>query len=68
MSKNVEDISRFLLGRLPVLFGIGLIENAYDHTMDIVGVPARELPDREPALLERAKRNMPASAFRIWMS
>ena len=59
MSKNVEDISRFLLGRLPVLFGIGLIENAYDHTMDIVGVPARELPDREPALLERAKRNMP---------
>ena len=51
MSKNVEDISRFLLGRLPVLFGIGLIENAYDHTMDIVGVPARELPDREPALL-----------------
>ena len=55
----MEDLSRFLLGRLPVLFGIGLIENAYDHTMDIVGVPARELPDREPALLERAKRNMP---------
>lgn len=59
MSKNVEDISRFLLGRLPILFGVGLLENAYDRTMAIEGIPAQEIMAREPGLLERAKANMP---------
>ncbi len=59
MSKNVEDVGRFLLGRLPVLFGVGILENAYDQTMKIVGIPAREIPDQEPGLLECAKANMP---------
>lgn len=59
MSKNVEDIGRFLLANTKVLFGIGLLENAYDHTMAIEGIPAREIPDREPELLLKAKENMP---------
>lgn len=59
MSKNVEDISQFLLGRLPILFGVGLLENAYDRTMAIEGIPAQEIMAREPGLLERAKANMP---------
>jgi len=59
MPKNLEDIGRFLLANTKVLFGIGLLENAYDHTMAIEGIPACEIPDREPELLLTAKQNMP---------
>jgi len=59
MSKNVEEIGRLLLDSLPVLFGIGLVENAYDHTMAIAGIPAGKLLEREPELLVWAKENMP---------
>ena len=59
MSENLEDIGCYLLEHSKVLFGIGLLENAYDHTMAIEGVPAREIPVREPELLLKAKANMP---------
>ena len=59
MPENVKDISCFLLERLPVLFGIGLLENAYDRTMEIAGIPARKIPEEEPELLRRAKAHMP---------
>lgn len=59
MSENVEEIGRFLLSRLPVLFGIGLVENAYDQTMLIQGIPAAKIPDCEPELLRQAKAHMP---------
>jgi hypothetical protein len=42
-----------------VLLGIGIVENARDETMAIVGVPVHEIMDREPELLELARRNAP---------
>jgi hypothetical protein len=46
-----------------VLFGVGIVENAYDETAHIEIVPAQELATREPVLQVMAKRMMPQLYF-----
>jgi hypothetical protein len=46
-----------------VLFGVGVVENAYDETALIEAVPAGALAEREPQLQTLAKRMMPQLAF-----
>jgi hypothetical protein len=46
-----------------VLFGVGIVENAYDETSHIEIVPAEQLAAREPALQAMAKRMMPNLDF-----
>ncbi|KPK33004.1 MAG: hypothetical protein AMJ66_05990 [Betaproteobacteria bacterium SG8_40] len=46
-----------------VLFGVGIVENAYDETAAIELIPAGQIGMREPALQEMAKRNMPRLQF-----
>ena len=46
-----------------VLFGVGIVENAYDETAAIELIPAEQIGEREPALQEMAKRNMPRLQF-----
>ncbi len=43
-----------------ILAGLGLVENAYEETMAVELVPARALLEREPQLLEMARRHLPA--------
>lgn len=47
-----------LLARLPVLFGVAMVENAYDRLVVVEGIDAREWTAREPALLALAKQRM----------
>ena len=47
----------------PVLFGVGIVENAYDETAHIELVPAELLATREPELQTLAKRMMPQLPF-----
>ncbi len=42
-----------------ILFGLGLVENAYDQTAHVEAIPADRILDRESELLEMARRNMP---------
>lgn len=46
-----------------VLFGVGIVENAYDETALIEIVPADKLAEREPALQSMAKSMMPQLCF-----
>ncbi len=46
-----------------VLFGVGIVENAYDETALIEIVPAAQLAEREPHLQAMAKRMMPQLCF-----
>jgi hypothetical protein len=48
-----------ILGSGKLLFGVGVVENAYDQTALIEAIAANQILDREPALLETARRNMP---------
>jgi hypothetical protein len=51
------------LGARNVLFGVGIVENAYDETALIEVVPAEQLGAREPELQAMAKRMMPQLYF-----
>jgi acyl-CoA synthetase (AMP-forming)/AMP-acid ligase II len=46
-----------------VIFGVGIVENAYDETAYIEIVPAEKLKTREPDLQVMAKKNMPQLFF-----
>jgi hypothetical protein len=43
-----------------VLFGLALVENAYDETMKIQALEAGEIMEKEPALLALSRANMPS--------
>jgi hypothetical protein len=54
----LPEVGAFLLERTPVALGIAIIENAYEHTAQIVGVEPEELLEVEPRLLEQARELM----------
>jgi len=45
--------------RLPILFGLGILENARDETADIIALDSRRMREKEPSLLIRASELMP---------
>lgn len=45
--------------KLPILFGLGILENARDETADIIALDARQMREKEPGLLIRARELMP---------
>jgi hypothetical protein len=57
---QIRDVN---IGRRNVLFGVGIVENAYDETALIELVPAARLAEREPDLQALAKRMMPSLDF-----
>jgi len=54
----IPAIGEVILEQLPILFGIGILENAYDETARIKAIAGKEMPDREAELLVRAKKLM----------
>lgn len=42
-----------------ILFGVAVVENAYDQTQVVKAIPAAAIADEEPSLLEIARANMP---------
>ncbi len=57
---NVRDVN---IRARNVLFGVGIVENAYDETAHIEIVPADRLAAREPELQAMAKQHMPRIGF-----
>jgi len=55
----ITTVSQHVLRHAPVAFGIAIIENAYDQTAHIVGVPASVLQEEERRLFQEAQRLMP---------
>lgn len=63
MAENVPAMARIMIDKLPILFGIALVENAYDQTCRIEVLPAAEIEQREIVLLEEAKSRLPKILF-----
>ncbi len=59
----IPEIGGMILSKLPVLFGVGIVENIYDETGIIKAIPAAKLYEEEKALLEQAKRLMARLPF-----
>ena len=59
MAKNVRLFGQTVLDNAPVLFGVGILENAFDHTHDVVVLRREEIPEEEPRHLQRAMALLP---------
>lgn len=60
---RLKSIARYALKHSNIIFGIGLIENAYDETSDIVFLPTFEIADAETDLLAKSKRQLQRFLF-----
>lgn len=60
---TIESVLGVILEELPVLGGLALVENFYDRTATIEGLPASALPDREIQLLQHAYEHMPTLPY-----
>lgn len=63
MAEHVPEMAKIVLLKLPLIFGLGVLENAYDRPAKIVAVPAENLEQVEPQLLIEAKALMPKINF-----
>jgi hypothetical protein len=54
-----RSVAPVILEKAPVRFGLAIVENAFDETSHIEGVLATEFLNREPSLLEMARKGMP---------
>lgn len=63
MAQNIADLSISILQHTNILFGLGILENAYDETCKVVSVDAGEFRQKEPALLQEARSLMPSLPF-----
>ncbi|HHX01424.1 MAG TPA: DUF2088 domain-containing protein [Firmicutes bacterium] len=63
MAEHVPAMARIIIDKLPVLFGVATVENAFDQVMKIQVVPAHAIENEETELLKIAKANMPKLWF-----
>ena len=63
MANFVPAMARVIMDKLPVLFGVATVENAFDQVMKIAAVPAQKIEHVEKELLKIAKANMPKLWF-----
>lgn len=59
MEERVRDFGSVVLARARILFGVAIVENAYDETALIEAIPRAEIISREPVLLAQARGLMP---------
>ena len=59
MAENLVAMGEALLNKLPIAFGLGIVENAYDQTHSIFAIPGDRLLAEEPQWLALAKGLMP---------
>lgn len=63
MAEHVPEMAKIILSKLPITFGLGVLENAYDRPAKLVAIPAERLEEAEPQLLLEAKALMPRIYF-----
>jgi len=59
----LTEVGSIILRRLPIFFGMGIIENPYDETAFIELLEPGEMMEKEKVLLKKAKKLMPRLPF-----
>jgi len=63
MARLIPEFGRLVLANANILFGVAIVENAFDETCILEAIPKDNIAVREPELLARARELMP----RIWI-
>ncbi|MBX3000431.1 MAG: hypothetical protein KF893_18045 [Caldilineaceae bacterium] len=59
IAEAIPAAARVILARMPVVAGIGIVENGHHEAAHIAVIPAERLEEDEPPLLEIAKSYLP---------
>jgi hypothetical protein len=59
----IRELFAVVTEQTPLLGGVAVLENFYDRTAAVQGVPASDLPDGEAPLLERARAALPTLPY-----
>ncbi len=59
MAENVPRFGQAIIDNSNVLFGIGIVENAFDETCALYAVPAEKILEEEPGILKYAASRFP---------
>jgi hypothetical protein len=59
----IVSVAREIIRRAPLIFGLGVVENAYDRTAEVVAAWPQDFEAAERGLLNRAKELMPRLPF-----
>lgn len=60
----VRAVGKVMVGKAPVAFGLGIVENAYDETAYLEAVQPREFESREEAMLVKARDWLPKLPYK----
>lgn len=60
---RLPEYARIVFNHCNIIFGVGTIENEYNHTCSIEVIPAEEIFDKEPKILLYAKKRIPHLLF-----
>lgn len=63
MGRLVPMFANVILANCPILFGLGIVENAYSRTYMLKALTPEEIPEKEPELLVLARSLMPRILF-----
>ncbi len=63
LATHIPAVAKRIMEKIPVLMGIGIIENAFDETAAVVGVRGDQIIEEEPGLLLRARSLLPRLPF-----
>ncbi|MFD2114879.1 lactate racemase domain-containing protein [Paenibacillus yanchengensis] len=63
MAENVPAMAKVMIEKLPIVFGVAIVENAYDQICRIEVLGTEEMEAREIELLKEAKSRLPQIMF-----
>ncbi|MFC5648203.1 hypothetical protein ACFPYJ_03550 [Paenibacillus solisilvae] len=63
MAENVPAMARIMIAKLPIQFGIAIVENAYDQICRVEVLGTEIMEEREKELLLEAKSRLPKILF-----
>jgi hypothetical protein len=63
MADFVPEMATLMMKKLPIVFGVAAVENAYDETCHIEVLPPERVYEREVELQKMAKSRMPRLLF-----
>ncbi len=63
MAENVPAMAKAMIAKLPIRFGVAVVENAYDQICRLEVVDTDNMEAREIELLEEAKSRLPQILF-----
>jgi hypothetical protein len=55
----IPAAARLLIGKLPIVLGLAILEDAYEDTMQVTAIPPEQLAQVEEELLNKARSAMP---------